>query len=152
MPSPTVGEFSVAGKAPTTAPLFRGPGDEQEGEVNRELDAAIQQVVDKHVARGVAIAKRRKEQHDYILAHLEYREYDVPVDDRLRKTPAARQPQELWMRVLEMVFPTISREDATEVLRRTRMNAESVESDSIAEQIRTRAKIHFRTKVHAALG
>jgi hypothetical protein len=143
--------FSVAGKAPTTAPLFRGPGEEQEAEVDRELDAAIQQVVDKHVARGVAIAKDRKERHDYILAHLEWREYDVPVDDRLRKTPAARQPLELWMRVLQMAFPTISREDATEVLRRTRMNAESVESDSIAEQIRTRAKIHFRTKYMSLL-
>ena len=67
--------FSVAGKAPTRATLFRGPGEEQEGEVNRELDAAIQAVVDKHVARGVAIAKDRKERHDYILANLEFREY-----------------------------------------------------------------------------
>ena len=55
------------------------------------------------------------------------------------------------MRVLEMVFPTISREDATEVLRRTRMSAESVESESVAEQIRTRAKIHFRTKYMSLL-
>jgi hypothetical protein len=143
--------FAVAGQAPTRAALFRGPGEDVEGEVNRELDEAIQKVVDKHVARGVAIAKDRKERHDYIMEHLEWREYDIPVDDRLRKTPAAQQPKELWMRVLEMVFPTISREDAAEVLRRTRMNAESVESDSIAEQIRTRTKIHFRTKYMSLL-
>ena len=144
--------FSVASRAPMKAALFRGPTEELEGEVNQELDAAIQAVVDKHVARGVAIAKDRKERHDYILEHLEWREYQVPVDDRLRKTPSAQQPKELWMRILEMAFPTISREDATEVLRRTRMNAESVESDSIAEQIRTRAKIHFRTRSMRLLG
>jgi hypothetical protein len=138
--------FSVMGKAPTTAALFRGPGEEQEPEADRELDAAMQKVLDRQAARGAAIERYRKERKDYILANLEYREYDVPVDERLRKMPATQQPQELWMRVLEMEFPSISREDAEEVLRRTGMETWSAESDSIAEQIRTRDKINFRTK------
>jgi hypothetical protein len=138
--------FSVMGKAPTTAALFRGPGEEQEPEADRELDAAMQKVLDRQAARGAAIERYRKERKDYILANLEYREYDVPVDERLRKMPATQQPQELWMRVLEMEFPSISREDAEEVLRRTGMKTWSAESDSINEQVRTRDKIHFRTK------
>lgn len=138
--------FSVMGKAPTTAALFRGPGEEQQPEADRELDAAMQKVLDRQAARGAAIERYRKERKDYILANLEYREYDVPIDERLRKMPATQQPQELWMRVLEMEFPSISREDAEEVLRRTGMKTWSAESDSIAEQIRTRDKIHFRTK------
>jgi hypothetical protein len=50
------------------------------------------------------------------------------------------------MRVLEMEFPSIAREDAEEILRRTGMKTWSVESDTVAEQIRKRDKIHFRTK------
>jgi hypothetical protein len=138
--------FSVMGKAPTTAALFRGPGEEQKPEVDEQLDAAIQEVTDRQVARGAAIARDRKERHDYILAHLAYREYDVPVDERLRKTPAALQPQELWIRVLQMEFPTMTRNDAEEILRRTGMKVWSLESDSTAEHIRTRDKIRFRTK------
>ena len=137
---------SVMGKAPTTVPLFRGPGEEEEPAAERELDAAFQQVLDKQAARGAAIERYRKERKDYISAHLEYREYDVPVDARLRKMPAGQQQQELWMRVLQMEFPSIAREDAEEILRRTGMKTWSVESDTVAEQIRKRDKIHFRTK------
>jgi Domain of unknown function (DUF4157) len=139
-------QFSVMGKAPTTAALFRGPGDEQEPEADRELDAAIKKVLDRQAARGAAIERYRKQRKDDILANLEWREYDVPVDEHLRKVPAAQQPHELWMRVLQMEFPSITREDAEEILRRTGIKAWSAESDTVAEQIRTRDKIHFRTK------
>jgi hypothetical protein len=138
--------FSVVGRAPTTAALFRGPGEEQEPEADQDLDASIQEVLDRQAARGTSIAKDRRERQDYILAHLEWREYDVPVDERLRRTPTARQPQELWIRVLQMEFPSINRENAEEILRRTGIKAWSAESGSIAEQIRTRGKIQFRTK------
>jgi len=144
--------FSVTGKAPTTAALFRGPAEEQKPEADEELDAAIQEVSDRQAARGAAIERYRKERQDYIRANLEWSEYYVPVDKALRGTPAARQPQELWIRVLQVAFPSITREDAEEILRRTGIKDRSVESvwsvesDSIAEQIRTRDKIHFRTQ------
>jgi hypothetical protein len=144
--------FSVMGKAPTTAELFRGPSEEQKPEADEELDAAIQEVSDRQAARGADIERDRKERHDYIRAHLEWSEYYVPVDKALKRTAPARQPHELWMRVLEIAFPGIAREDAEEILRRTGIKDRSVESvwsvesDSIAEQIRTRDKIYFRTQ------
>ena len=138
--------FSVMGKAPATAALFRGPAEEQKPEADEELDAAIQEVSDRQAARGAAIERYRKERQDDIRAHLEYREYEVPVDERLRKTPPGQQPHEIWMRVLEKEFPGITREDAEEILRRARMSTWSVESASIAEQVSTRDKIRFRTK------
>jgi hypothetical protein len=138
--------FSVMGKAPPTVALFRGLGDEQEPEADRELDAAIQKVLDRQAAQGAVIEKYRQQRKEEILANLEWREYDVPVDERLRKTPAEQQPHELWIRVLQIEFPSVNRDDAEEILRRTGIKAWSAESNSIAEQIRTRDKIQFRTK------
>jgi Domain of unknown function (DUF4157)/A nuclease family of the HNH/ENDO VII superfamily with conserved AHH len=139
--------FAVSGVAPAGTALFRGAeGQEPEPEAERELDAAIAELDAKWAARGAALAAARKQRQDWLRAHAEWREFEVPVDERLRKTPASLQAHELDMRLLETALGSISRDDAEFVLRRLAWTSRSVEQASVQEQIRTQTKIHYRTR------
>jgi hypothetical protein len=137
--------FAVSGVAPAGTALFRG-AEGQEPEAEQELDAAIAQLDAKWAAQDAALAAARKERQDWLRAHAEWHEFQVPVDERLRKTPASLQPHELDVRLLETALGSISRDDAEYVLRRLGWTSRSVEQASVEEQIRTRTKIDYRTR------
>ena len=137
--------FAVSGVAPAGTALFRG-AEGQEPEAEQELDAAITQLDAKWAAQDAAIAATRKEREDWLRAHAEWREIEVPVDDSLRKTPAELQPHELDVRVLETALGSISRDDAEYLLRRLAWTSWPAEEASVPEQIRTRAKIQYRAR------
>lgn len=139
--------FAVSGVAPPGTALFRGAeGQEPEPEAEQELDAAIAGLDSKWAAQGAALAAARKQRQDWLRAHAEWREFEVPVDEGLRKTPASLQPHELDLRLLETALGSISRDDAEYVLRRMGWTARSVEQASVQEQILTRTKINYRTR------
>ena len=137
--------FAVSGVAPPTTALFRG-AEEQEPEAERELDAAIARLDAKWAADGATLAAARKQRQDWLRAHAEWHEFEVPVDEGLRKTPASLQPHELDIRLLKTALGSISREDAEYVLRRLGWTSRSVEQASVQEQIGNRTKISYRTR------
>ena len=139
--------FAVSGVAPARTALFRGAEEpEPEPEAEQELDAAVAQLDAKWAAQNQALAAARKEREDWLRAHAEWREFEVPVDERLRKTPASLQPHELDVRLLETALGSISRDDAEYVLRRLAWTSRSVEQALTGEQIATRKKIQYRTQ------
>ncbi len=97
---------AVTAATPDVAAIAR-----QEAPVDRKLTLALEEVSRKHVQRRADIKKDREERHEYLRAHKEWKEIEIPVDDALRKVEPLHLPYELDVRFFQQVL-SISRAEA----------------------------------------